>query len=165
MNNNFSIGARFADLAYGEDKNRIRRSLNSPAPNSTGASGNLSGAGITGGVRADARAAGWGNAAEAGPNIPDRQDSAAVAARPADDVSGAVPSAAALRTAAGGASSPSGVPSAAAYTAAKADQAAENSAAVPEAGTTLDFSNKNLINSVILSEVLGKPKFFRKGRW
>lgn len=29
----------------------------------------------------------------------------------------------------------------------------------------LDLTEKTLINSIILSEVLGKPKCFRKGRW
>ena len=29
----------------------------------------------------------------------------------------------------------------------------------------LDFTDKNLLNGIILTEVLGKPKYFRKGRW
>lgn len=32
-------------------------------------------------------------------------------------------------------------------------------------GFKLDFSNNNLLNGIILAEVLGKPKYFRKGRW
>ena len=34
-----------------------------------------------------------------------------------------------------------------------------------ESGFKLDFSNKSLLNGIILAEVLGKPKYFRKGRW
>lgn len=29
----------------------------------------------------------------------------------------------------------------------------------------LDFSEESLINGIILSEILGKPKYLRKGRW
>ena len=29
----------------------------------------------------------------------------------------------------------------------------------------LDFSSESLMNGIILAEVLGKPKYLRKGRW
>lgn len=29
----------------------------------------------------------------------------------------------------------------------------------------LDLSDERLLNGIILAEVLGKPKYFRKGRW
>lgn len=32
-------------------------------------------------------------------------------------------------------------------------------------GFRLDFSEKGLLNGIIMSEILGKPKFLRKGRW
>ena len=32
-------------------------------------------------------------------------------------------------------------------------------------GLRLDFSNESLLNGIILAEVLGRPKYFRKGRW
>lgn len=32
-------------------------------------------------------------------------------------------------------------------------------------GFSLDFSGNSLLNGIILSEVLGKPKYLRKGRW
>ncbi len=34
-----------------------------------------------------------------------------------------------------------------------------------EGGFRLNLNNENLLNSIILSEVLGKPKCLRKGRW
>jgi hypothetical protein len=146
MNNYFSIGTNSADIVYGEDKNRIRRSLNPLAPNSPGVSGNPSGDGASGSARVDAPAAGRFPAANAGGNIPALQDSAAVTGKEADNVPGTVP------------------PAVADASAAKADQAATGSTEVSRTGIVLDFSNKNLINSVILSEILGKPKFFRRGR-
>lgn len=32
-------------------------------------------------------------------------------------------------------------------------------------GFQLDFSDESLLNGIILSEILGKPKYLRKGRW
>ena len=34
-----------------------------------------------------------------------------------------------------------------------------------DGGFRLNLNNENLLNSIILSEVLGKPKCLRKGRW
>lgn len=34
-----------------------------------------------------------------------------------------------------------------------------------DSGFRLDFTNEGLLNGIILAEVLGKPKYFRKGRW
>ena len=34
-----------------------------------------------------------------------------------------------------------------------------------DGGFRLNFNNENLLNGIILSEVLGKPKCLRKGRW
>lgn len=32
-------------------------------------------------------------------------------------------------------------------------------------GFRLDFTEESLLNGIIMAEVLGKPKYFRKGRW
>lgn len=32
-------------------------------------------------------------------------------------------------------------------------------------GFRLDFTDKGLLNGIIMAEVLGKPKYFKKGRW
>lgn len=41
----------------------------------------------------------------------------------------------------------------------------KNKSDLPGSGFSLDFSSNSLLNGIMLAEVLGKPRYLRKGRW
>ena len=47
----------------------------------------------------------------------------------------------------------------------QARNSGKNKSSQSRAGLSLDFSGQSLVNGFILSEVLGRPKYLRKGRW
>ncbi len=47
----------------------------------------------------------------------------------------------------------------------QARNSGKNKSSQSRAGFSLDFSGQSLVNGFILSEVLGRPKYLRKGRW